>query len=214
MKGVKGCLWYPAGHLSPYALVTKLLGTAVAQGVNLQTFTPVTAVSKAVQGSKGRWIVSTPRGDVLAHTVIHASNGYAAALVPEMKGKIVPVRGLCCRIIPKVPTLWSTNSYMLRHNDWEYDYLISRMDGSIIVGGAKRDFYEQLDSWYDNTDDSKLIESASGYFDGYMQRIFEGWDDSGAFVDKIWTGSKYCMDFFLLLQRLADTLATSHGLLQ
>jgi hypothetical protein len=78
---------------------------------------------------------------------------------------------------------------MLRHNDWEYDYLISREDGSIVVGGAKRDFYRDLNTWFDNSDDSTLIESAKGYFDGYMQRTFKGWDDSLASVDKIWTGS-------------------------
>jgi hypothetical protein len=78
---------------------------------------------------------------------------------------------------------------MLRHNDWEYDYLISREDGSIVVGGAKRDFYRDLNTWFDNSDDSTLIESAKGYFDGYMQRTFKGWDGSLASVDKIWTGS-------------------------
>ena len=82
---------------------------------------------------------------------------------------------------------------MLRHNDWEYDYLISRKDGSIIVGGAKRDFYKHLDTWFDNTDDSTLIEPAKEYFDGYMQRTFNGWDLSLASVDKIWTGSKFLM---------------------
>jgi glycine/D-amino acid oxidase-like deaminating enzyme len=137
-----------------------------------------------------KWIVSTPRGDILTSTVIHASNGYASALVPGLRGKVVPARGICCRVVPKHPTVWSDRSYMLRHNDWEYDYLISRKDGSIIVGGAKRDFYQDLNTWFDNSDDSTLIESAKGYFDGYMQRTFKGWDDSLASVDKIWTGSK------------------------
>lgn len=190
MKGVKGCFAYAAGHLSPYALILHLLEAAIAEGVNVQTHTAVTAVIKAASDCGARWKVTTSRGEVGTDTVIHASNGYAAALVPEVKDRIVPARGICCRIVPKVPTRWATNSYMLRHNDWEYDYLISRADGSIIVGGAKRDFYHNLDSWYDNCDDSRLIESAKGYFDGYMQRTFAGWEDSEAHVDKIWTGSK------------------------
>lgn len=190
MKGAKGCFSYPTGHLWPYKLVLSLLAKAVDRGVNLQTQTAVTAVSRASENAAKKWLISTPRGDILTDTVIHASNGYAAALVPEMEGKIVPSRGICCRIVPKNPMVWSDRSYMLRHNDWEYDYLISRKDGSIVVGGAKRDFYKHLDTWFNNTDDSTLIESAKGYFDGYMQRTFKGWDDSLATVDKIWTGSK------------------------
>ena len=29
------------------------------------------------------------------------------------------------------------------------------------------------------------------YFEGYMQRAFRGWEDSGTVLDKVWTGSKY-----------------------
>ena len=79
---------------------------------------------------------------------------------------------------------------MLRHSTWEQDYLIPRTDGSVIVGGGRGTYYPILESWYDNVDDSTLIESAKKYFDGYMQRTFRGWEDSGAAVDKIWTGSK------------------------
>ena len=159
----------------------------------MQTHTAVSAVSRAPSDTAKNWLVSTTRGDILTNTVIHASNGYTSALVPELRGKIVPSRGICCRIVPQSPTIWSDRSYMLRHNDWEYDYLISRKDGSIIVGGAKRDFYKHLDTWFDNTDDSTLIEPAKEYFDGYMQRTFNGWDLSLASVDKIWTGSKFLM---------------------
>jgi glycine/D-amino acid oxidase-like deaminating enzyme len=90
----------------------------------------------------------------------------------------VPVRGICCRITtPKAHPPLLSNSYILRVAPGEYDYLIPRADGSIVVGGAKRDFYKQLDQWYDVVDDSKLIEPAKNYFDGYMQRHFHGWED-------------------------------------
>lgn len=72
-----------------------------------------------------------------------------------------------------------------------YDYLIPRNDGSIIVGGAKQNFWPDRSHWYDVSDDSKLIEPARSHFDGLMQRMFIGWEDSDAFVDKIWTGSEY-----------------------
>ncbi|KAL1875590.1 hypothetical protein Plec18167_005526, partial [Paecilomyces lecythidis] len=81
-----------------------------------------------------------------------------------------------------------SNTYTLRFNSWDYDYLIPRADGSIIVGGARSDYLHNLDQWYNTTDDSKLIESAKNYFDGYMQRHFRGWEDSGAYTDRVWTG--------------------------
>ena len=64
------------------------------------------------------------------------------------------------------------------------------MDGSIIVGGAKSAMAKDNSVWYDNSDDSALIEPAKEYFDEYMQRRFVGWEDSGAYVDQVWTGSK------------------------
>jgi glycine/D-amino acid oxidase-like deaminating enzyme len=168
--------------------VLHLLHKAVQKGVNLQTHTPVSSVSERPD-EDGRWTVNTARGSVKARTVIFATNAYSAGLVRELKTKIVPVKGICSRIVsPKRILL--TNNYVLRFNDYEYDYLIPRSDGSIIVGGARRDYYQDLNSWFDVYDDSTLIESATLYFDGYMQRHFVGWEDSGAYTDKVWTGSK------------------------
>lgn len=46
-----------------------------------------------------------------------------------------------------------------------------------------------LDQWYNVTDDSKLIEPAVSHFkDGLMQKTYSGWEDSGAKLDKAWTG--------------------------
>lgn len=190
IKGAKGCFTHTAGHLFPYKLILHLLGKAVAEGVNLQTHTPVNSVSEE-RNAEGRWTVTTPRGQVKAKVVIFATNAYTSALLPEFKDKIVPVRGICSRIATphRRPPLLS-NSYVLRFNDWEYDYLIPRSDGSIVVGGARRDYHKDLESWFDVHDDSKLIDSAEHYFDGYMQRHFHGWENSDAYTDKVWTGSE------------------------
>lgn len=190
IKGAKGCFTYTAGTVWPYKLILHLLGKAVAQGVNLQTHTPVTSVSSHADSS-GHWTVSTPRGDTKAKKIIYATNAYSSALLPQYAKKIVPVRGMCSRILsPKANGPFINNSYILRFNEFEYDYLIPRHDGSIIVGGARRDYYHDLGEWYGNSDDSKLVENAKGYFDGYMQRNFRGWEDSEAYTDSVWTGSK------------------------
>ena len=196
VKEAKGCFTHTAAHLWPYKLVLHLLKKAVDAGVNLQTHTPVECVSPQPD-MDGRWVVTTPRGTIRARNIIYATNGYSSALLPELKEKIVPVKGICSRIIsPKRMLL--ANSYVLRFNEWEYDYLIPRSDGSIIVGGARRDYYTDLESWFNVWDDSTLIESAKHYFDGYMQRHFYGWEDSGAHTDKVWTGSMFSPNWPLL----------------
>lgn len=117
-----------------------LLKKVVAEGVNLQTHTPVLSVSHD-RDDKGRWMIATERGCIRAKHVVYACNAYSAGILPEIKGKIVPVRGICSHIVsPKPHPPFLSNSYVLRFNDWEYDYLIPRSDGSIIVGGARRDY--------------------------------------------------------------------------
>jgi len=84
-----------------------------------------------------------------------------------------------------------TNSYIIRTPDKGVDYLISRPDGSIIVGGASHKFGPFKEQWFSNIDDSNLIEAAKDYYDGYMQRTFNGWKNVNAKVDQIWTGGKF-----------------------
>lgn len=191
VKGAKGCVSYTTAHLFPYKLVMGLLVKILESGVvNLQTHTPVSKVSKTPD-SEGYIAVTTTRGIVRAAKVIYATNAYTAALLPEFEGKIVPVRGVCCHIVPeREPASPLTNSYIIRQGDLEYDYLIPRLDGSIIVGGARSRYYHDKDSWYGNVEDDKLIEGGEAHFDGYMQRTFRGWEDSGASISKIWSGSE------------------------
>ena len=191
VKGAKGCFLSRTGRLWPYKLVTQLLSKVVSAGVNLQTYTPVIRVSDA-RDADGRWTVVTDRGSIQAKWVVFASNAYTSAIAPDYKGKIVPVRGVCSRIVvPNSPKTPLECSYTMRFNTWDYDYLIPRPDGSIIVGGAKSTFFHDASKWYDNTDDSRMIEAASRYFDNYMQRNFHGWENTGAYTDRVWTGSMH-----------------------
>ncbi|KAK6849707.1 FAD dependent oxidoreductase superfamily [Apiospora arundinis] len=197
VKGALSCFTFTAGHLWPYKLVLHLLQGAVKKGANLQTHTPVTHVSESPLPD-GRWLVTTDRGSIKANKVLFASNGYTAKIAPQFKDHIVPVRGICSRIVPddtrKAPFL--PYSYSIRYGPSLYDYLIPRADGSIIVGGARPKFWHDASHWYNVTDDSKLIEPAKSHFDGLMQRTFVGWEDSGAKTDKVWTGIMgYSSDF-------------------
>ncbi|KNB09434.1 hypothetical protein FOXG_10012 [Fusarium oxysporum f. sp. lycopersici 4287] len=187
VKGAKGCFTYTAGHLWPYKLIHHMFSEAIRQGINLQTNTPVTSVSET-QDATGQWILNTNRGEVRARKVVFATNAYTGSLLPEYKSKIIPYRAVCSRIKTPGPHPLLNNTYALRFSDWNFDYLIPRLDGSIIVGGARDAYIRSVDSWYGNVDDTQVIDEARSYFDDYMQRHFHGWEDSGAYVDDIWTG--------------------------
>lgn len=164
-----------------------LIRLILAAGVNLQTYTPVTSVQSDPQGG---YTVTTPRGTIHAGKVVYANNAYVSGILPQYKKNIIPCKGICCRItVPDgKPAPLLNNSYINRTEDNTLSYLIPRSDGSIVVGGAAAVFRSSEDQWYDNVDDSTLIDVAKDYYEDYMQRTYRGWEDSGAKVDKIWSG--------------------------
>lgn len=173
----------------PYKFILHLIRDLIATGrVNLQTNTP--AISMSCYPGAGVFI-NTPRGKIHASQVVHANNAYVGGLLPEYKQNIIPCKGICCRItVPEgtiAPLL--NDSYINREADKTLHYLIPRPDGSIIVGGAQATFkWNHKEQWYNSIDDSALIDTAKDYYEGYMQRTFRGWENSGAKVDNIWTG--------------------------
>lgn len=188
-------------------MVMHLLQGVVNRGANLQTMTPVTSIDENPLPD-GRWVVRTERGNIKAKKIFLATNAYTSHLAPQFKNHIVPVRGICSRIVvPEgkvAPFLPQT--YSIRYGPSMYDYLIPRPDGSIIVGGAKTKFWTDTKHWYDVVDDGKLIEPAKTYFDGLMQRHFVGWEGSEAYTDRVWTGSMFILfyHYFSLGQVLTD----------
>lgn len=191
LSGVHGCkavASFTAGSMWPYKFVTHLLKKLVSSGkVNLQTHAPVMAIAP---NEDGGFDVTTARGTMHASKVVHAHNAFVAGLLPEYSKNIIPCKGICCRItVPegKVAPLLS-NSYIERNMEKNLSYLIPRADGSIVVGGASSLFRPHREQWYDNVDDSVLIDAAKEYYDGYMQRTFRGWENSDAKIDQIWTG--------------------------
>ena len=188
VKGAKACASFTAGTLWPYKLVLHLTKSILETAlVNLQTHTPVTSVRRQPSGD---YIITTPRGTTLARKVVYANNAYISGLLPQYSQAIVPCKGLCTHIsVPertRAPLL--NNSYIVREEDEVLSYLIPRSDGSIVVGGANARYRPFLEQWYNNVDDSVLIKEVETHYDGYMQRFFHGWENSGARVDKVWTG--------------------------
>lgn len=191
VKGAQCCFSFTAAHLWPLKMVQQLVQGLLEKGVNLQANTPVKSVS-STRNARGLWTVDTERGSIATRKVVYATNGYTAQVLPEYTDRIVPVRGICSRIVttqgPNSPHL--VNTYGIRFDSSNNDYLIPRADGSIIVGGARQRFWHMREQWFDNVRDDELVADAVSYFDGYMQRHFRGWEASGAKTDHVWTGSK------------------------
>lgn len=191
IKGAQAAFSFTAAHLWPRKMVHQLLEKLIGQGLQVHAHTPVHELS-STRDEKGRWTVTTPRGTIKAKKVVVCTNAYTSSILPQYKHKIIPVRGVCSHISSpkgaKTPHLPST--YSLRFSTESYDYLIPRADGSIIVGGARAVFWHDRDSWWYNKNDNELVPDGDKYFDGYMQKHFHGWEDSGAKLSKIWTGSE------------------------
>ncbi|KAF9767731.1 hypothetical protein IL306_015060 [Fusarium sp. DS 682] len=124
VKNCFGAITFPAASLWPYKLAIAVLREGLEMGLNLHINTPVSSVSP---DSSGTLKVSTPRGDILAAKVIHATNGYASYLLPELDGRIIPLKGHVSAIAP--PSIYVdkplTTSFAFITND-NYDYLIQR----------------------------------------------------------------------------------------
>lgn len=170
-----------------------LAKTMDSNALNVQTSTSVTSVTS---DSASGHTVNTPRGSIRTSKVVYATNAYTPGLLPEYSANIVPCRGICCHITvpegknpPFLPYSYTLNT---EQRDG-CSYLISRHDGSIIVGGAQYTFKDAREQWYNMVDDSTLIQPTKDYYNDYMQRTFRGWEDSGAYVKEIWTGSKHVL---------------------
>ncbi|KAF5669791.1 oxidoreductase [Fusarium denticulatum] len=196
LRDAKGYFSTPAARVSPYKLLRALLARCVGMGLSLKTQTTVVSVEQT--GSDGH-ILKTRSGETMtAQKVVIATNAYTPALLPEYASSIVPCKGLACHITgPKgkpLPDLRAASYAIMEQdpisNKTGYNYMVQLDDNSIVVGGAHHK-YDENDpgSWYNNVDDTQLIEPARRYFEeDYMQRTFVGWEESGARVDRVWTG--------------------------
>ncbi|KAI1872387.1 uncharacterized protein JN550_004106 [Neoarthrinium moseri] len=189
VKGAKAATTFPAATLWPYKFITQLLSIVVDRGVNLQTNTPVTMVSSTAD-DEGFWTVTTPRGNIRAKKVVFATNGYTSGVLPEYKA-IHPVRGTCSRIIAGNPPAERSRigSLVPYYAPKLADYQANRSDGSFVVGGAWTTCrFKHTNQWRDVVDDSQLVPAAEGYFNGYIERTFNGWEQAETTVDQVWTG--------------------------
>ncbi|KAL5456849.1 hypothetical protein PMIN06_003696 [Paraphaeosphaeria minitans] len=190
IKGAKAAETVPCCSLWPYKFVTQLLERLVArypEQLNVQTTTPVVEVSVLADGINA---ITTPRGVMKAEKIVFATNAYTAGLLPQFKDIIVPVRGMASHIVPQVPVHpHLSHTYNITFSSGQAaDYLNPRPDGSIVVGGGGSMFKSDRPSWFNNSDSTRFSSEVETYWENYMQRVFLGWENSEAEVEKVWTG--------------------------
>ncbi|KAK6358633.1 hypothetical protein TWF730_007956 [Orbilia blumenaviensis] len=130
-----------AAKLWPYKLVAHILKDLInSQSLNLQTSTPVLAISTLNDGAPiPLHRVHTPRGALTAPIVIHATNAFASHLVPAMRDVIYPVRAQMSALTPPKSLIASplTHTYGLVDGERsKAEYLVQEEVGANGTGGA------------------------------------------------------------------------------
>jgi glycine/D-amino acid oxidase-like deaminating enzyme len=215
---VLGAVSYEAGSINAYLFVIGVLRLCVSMGVELYTHTPATKITR---NDDGLWKVETPRGTFTARRVVLATNGYTAALVPQIQGILVPLRGQVTSHRPglsmPIEGLQTTYSFVYRNG---FDYMIPRpapyeFAGDIVIGGglfkAPNDGLEE----FGNTDDTSLNLAISSYLHASTPVYFgESWgkDQIEGRIRQEWTGIMgYTQDGFPHIGSLKDGLWIAAG---
>ncbi|CEL51577.1 hypothetical protein RSOLAG1IB_00112 [Rhizoctonia solani AG-1 IB] len=205
---------YSPGHtLWPLKLVTKLYQYAKGDSttkswmssatswfsrddesfsLDLFTHAPVNAVEPVPEDHTYRWLVKTERGNVKARYIVHATNGYASHLLPQLAGPskgIVPTRAQCmvargfieARKWPVVG--WGGNE--------GYEYWFARPPHNadektlVILGGGRETAVP--DHEYNVADDSTVNPIVSQSLRKFLPRLYPG-DFEESEPEMEWTG--------------------------
>ncbi|PBK78208.1 FAD/NAD(P)-binding domain-containing protein [Armillaria solidipes] len=190
---------WDAASLYPWKLVAHIITTCLSKGLNLQTWTPVNSVR--LSGVSGKWVVATERGSIATPAVVHATNAYASALLPEFKNAIKPTPHMCNKVIP--PRSWSgtkalENSYGVLCPGGTFYSINPRAnsDGIILFGGSnpgQHALLKYLEKHPDERTNDGLtnFEPVTKAVDDFIQNEFSDWGSAsapGEGCDYAWSG--------------------------
>ncbi|KAK8088435.1 hypothetical protein PG997_003396 [Apiospora hydei] len=177
VRSCYGAITFPAASLWPYKLAVAVLRKSIDLGLQLQTNTPVTGIS--ADGDSGAWKVSTGRGDVIASKAVHATNEYSPHLLPELQGRIIPLKGHVAAIVPppayQEQPLSTSFAFV---DDEDYDYLIQRPGPQkyLIWGGGEIAHPDGLTGGFGDCDDATNVAEVQAYIKKAPAKHFKGWE--------------------------------------
>ncbi|KAF3911874.1 hypothetical protein AA313_de0209683 [Arthrobotrys entomopaga] len=170
-----------AAKLWPYKLVSYILKDLINnRGLNLQTSTPVLAISTLNDGAPiPLHRVHTTRGALTTPIVIHATNAFASHLVPAMRDVIYPVRAQMSSLKPPKSLTEKPLNHTYGLVDGERikaEYLVQediRADGSggsFLLGGGRK--YAK-DQGVGVTDDNSVDPAVGKYLRSSVGKYFD-----------------------------------------
>ncbi|KAM5542144.1 hypothetical protein V8D89_004017 [Ganoderma adspersum] len=196
---VVGCISNSGGAMHPYRFVTSLLSILLERhAANFRIFahTPCTAVTVTTSASSpALYAVHTPRGTLLTPHVVHATNGWAAHLLPPLLTKLAPARGGMSAQRPgsalHPATLAGARSFVFYRAGGGYDYLTQlptslskngsgdecrgESEGELMFGGgwaAACDGAQRGLPEIGIADDSKVNHAGQSYLAGALPQYF------------------------------------------
>ncbi|KAL3472830.1 FAD dependent oxidoreductase [Aspergillus californicus] len=130
-----GAVGFAAASLWPYKLVSWVYRLLAAKGYRIQQNCAVTGVDEGPDLA----VISTTRGTIRALKAVHASNGYMGHLLPQLRPYISPVRGNVVRLrAAREEPAPPARTYWFRYDLQDFDYMIERPGGEIIIGRANK----------------------------------------------------------------------------
>jgi glycine/D-amino acid oxidase-like deaminating enzyme len=162
IKSARACYAWKASTLQPWKLTAHIMRHNLENGVNLQTHTMARSITSCDSGTR-QWMVNTERGQIACDTVVHATNGYSAALESSLLGIITPKPHICDRFVP--PRMLSgskalRNSYGVLLADGALFSINPRCstDGNVMFGGSNPG-QKKLDEWAKQSSDRCVDDS-------------------------------------------------------
>ncbi|WPH03555.1 FAD dependent oxidoreductase [Acrodontium crateriforme] len=186
----KGGYLHPAGAAWPYRLITGLFAELLQQypkRFHLEALTPVQAINTTEEGI---YMIQTPRGEIRAKEIVHATNGHASHLNPGLRGPIFPARGQMTAQIPT--TRFGVQGDKL---SWGIEYGIgfdyitqSAQSGEIFLGGG----FLQADmrglGELGNINDDEQSTLALAHLNGIMNTVAGQGNEAHDEMKAAWTG--------------------------
>ncbi|KAJ9603677.1 hypothetical protein H2200_011863 [Cladophialophora chaetospira] len=204
-----GCIKGPSGAAWPYRFLGVILSKLLETGqVSLETHTTAKEIRRS-QASSYPYEVVTSRDTIACRHVINCTNGFAAHLLPYLKGKLWPLRGqMTVQSVPQnFPRLGASRSWSTM---WAqgFDYITQSPgdDGSLYLGGGFFQGGPEKDDDLGNTDDSQLSAQCLEHLEGVAAKAFA--HGEGTTIDKKWTGIMgFTGDGFPLVDRVHSFLS-------
>ncbi|WWC92016.1 uncharacterized protein L201_006970 [Kwoniella dendrophila CBS 6074] len=194
MKGCLATVVHPSGQVWPYKFVHALLTILLDAGkLNLQANTPASEISE--RGSDGLITVKTPRGEIKAKTVVHATNRWAGHLMDEFSKLIYAGRGTIAAIKAPEGFLKNTGAQHWDSVINNYHLQLPPPYNTIIIGGAKPLTVHDPWQYINNDKEDEQFKGVPEFYAAWPKRDVLDWQgkdpaefEKGTNEGGVWSG--------------------------